>query len=457
MLQDTSITRGYTQKYLRQRKFFLFLPAFVLPLISFLLWYVGVIGSTQTIDNSAMKAGGLNMTLPGANTAKDSSWSKLNFYEAADKEAAKKASLARNDPYYQLSPLEDQEIIDSNLLPVSTKSKGEYNAAHQLPANSLLSHISTKDPNELKVYEKLDALNKALATENDKANLSNNSEKVPAVPKIQNNKDEVERLEAMMQQVQNTGNNSNPEMEQINSMLEKVLDIQHPERVKERLSEKLLPSSQSSLLTVVKQNDVLTVSSLQSEENVAVADTIYDQQEPREATTLNQFYSIGDDREESVATSNIIEAVIPESQTIVNGAVMKLQLKNDVNVKDILVPKGTFLYGTSSINNERLIISISSIKYLDNILPVALSVYDLDGMEGIYTPGAITRDVAKQSSDQVAQGMSLSTLDNSLGAQAATAGIQAAKTLISKKAKLVRITVSAGYEVLLRDVKQKIE
>lgn len=457
MLQDTSITQGYTQKYLRQRKFFLFLPAFVLPLISFLLWSFGVVGSSQASDNSAVKAGGLNMTLPGANTAKDSSWSKLNFYEAADKEAARRASLARNDPYYQLSPLEDQEDIDSNLLPVSTKSKSEYNAMQQLSANGLSSHISTKDPNELKVYEKLDALNKALSSENDKADLSRNNENTSAVPEMKNNQAEVERLEAMMQQLQSTSNNSNPEMDQINSMLEKVLDIQHPERVKERLSEKLLTSPQSSLLTVVKQNDGLTVSSLQSEENIASTDTIYDQQEPGEAVTLNKFYSIGDEREERSAKTNIIEAVIPESQTLVNGAVIKLQLKNDINVKDILVPKGTFLYGACSINNERLIINISSVKYLDNILPVALSVYDLDGMEGIYAPGAITRDVAKQSSDQVTQGMSLSTLDNSLGAQAATAGIQAAKTLISKKTKLVRIAVSAGYEVLLRDAKQKVE
>jgi hypothetical protein len=35
--------------------------------------------------------------------------------------------------------------------------------------------------------------------------------------------------------------------------------------------------------------------------------------------------------------------------------------------------------------------------------------------------------------------------------QAANAGIQAAKSLISKKVKLVKVTVKAGYKILLKD------
>jgi len=42
-----------------------------------------------------------------------------------------------------------------------------------------------------------------------------------------------------------------------------------------------------------------------------------------------------------------------------------------------------------------------------------------------------------------------------LGAQAASAGIETARDLISKKVKLVKVTVKAGYQVLLRDEKQK--
>jgi len=79
----------------------------------------------------------------------------------------------------------------------------------------------------------------------------------------------------------------------------------------------------------------------------------------------------------------------------------------------------------------------------------------MDGMNGIYIPGAITRDVAKQSADRTIQDIGLTSVDPSLGAQAASAGIEAARDLISKKVKLVKVTVKSGYQVLLRDEKQK--
>lgn len=92
---------------------------------------------------------------------------------------------------------------------------------------------------------------------------------------------------------------------------------------------------------------------------------------------------------------------------------------------------------------------------MDMRVPVALSVYDMDGMAGIYIPGAITRDVAKQSTDNALQSVALNSLDPSIGAQAASAGIETAKTLISKKVKLVRVTVKAGYQILLKDNNNK--
>ena len=79
----------------------------------------------------------------------------------------------------------------------------------------------------------------------------------------------------------------------------------------------------------------------------------------------------------------------------------------------------------------------------------------MDGLKGIYVPGAITRDVAKQSADRSLQTIGVTSLDPSLRAQAASAGIEAAKTLFSKKVKLIRVTVKADYQVLLKDEKQK--
>jgi len=53
------------------------------------------------------------------------------------------------------------------------------------------------------------------------------------------------------------------------------------------------------------------------------------------------------------------------------------------------------------------------------------------------------------------QSIGLTSLDPSWSAQAASAGVEAAKTLFSKKVRLIKVTVKAGYQVLLKDEKQK--
>jgi conjugative transposon TraM protein len=147
--------------------------------------------------------------------------------------------------------------------------------------------------------------------------------------------------------------------------------------------------------------------------------------------------------------------MVHQSQVVVEGSTVKLRLLTDVFINGKLVPKDNFVFGTASLEGERLVIKINSIRYNSSLYPVDLSVFDIDGIEGVYIPGAITRDVAKQSADRVIHEVSLATSDPSVKAQAATAGIEAAKTLLSKKAKLIKVTIKAGYQVLLRDEKQK--
>ena len=119
-----------------------------------------------------------------------------------------------------------------------------------------------------------------------------------------------------------------------------------------------------------------------------------------------------------------------------------------------ILQKDQFVYGTASLSNERLKIMINSIRYQNSILPVSLDVYDMDGMAGIYIPGSISRDVSKQSADQAISGIGLTTgpVIGCTGCQCA--GIQAAKTLLSKKVKLVKVNLRAGYQVLLKNSNQ---
>ncbi|WP_448635361.1 conjugative transposon protein TraM [Pedobacter panaciterrae] len=152
---------------------------------------------------------------------------------------------------------------------------------------------------------------------------------------------------------------------------------------------------------------------------------------------------------------NAIEAVVHENQVLVNGSTVKLRLLDTIHVKGTIIPKDNFVYGTVSLEGERLTIKIKGLRFKKSLFPVQLSVFDIDGLDGIYIPGAIARDVAKQSADQTIQAIGMSTFDQSLGVQAAGAGIEAAKSLFSKKIKLIKVMVKAGYKVLLRDDQQK--
>lgn len=167
---------------------------------------------------------------------------------------------------------------------------------------------------------------------------------------------------------------------------------------------------------------------------------------------MGGFYSLGQENEAETAT-NAISAVIHESQILVNGSVVKLRLTSAIMVNGVLIPKDHFVFGTAALKGERLTVRITSLQYASSIFQVDLSVYDMDGMEGIYVPGAIARDVAKSSADRSMQSLGVTSLDDSWSSQATGAGIEAAKTLFSKKVKLVKVTVKAGYQVLLYDKK----
>ncbi len=245
--------------------------------------------------------------------------------------------------------------------------------------------------------------------------------------------EDVERLEGMMQNI-GSSNGDDSDMHHLNSMMEKILDIQHPERVKDRLKEASSKKDQKKFL-VDKQPTNTSVASLETDS--------------ADQDGVLGFYSL----QKSIlsAGQNTIGAVVHENQTLVNGGVIKLRLLQDVHINAILVHKDNFIFGIVSLNGERLEAEISSIRFNNSLLPVRLEVYDLDGLAGIYIPGAITRDVAKGSVDNAAQMLEVSSLDPSIKAQATTAGLSAVKSLLSKKVKLVKVTVKAGYKLLLKN------
>ena len=417
----------HSAKFLRQRKMMMVLPLLTIPFLTMAFWALGG-GQVSESKNSENNKTGLNLQLPDANLKDDKNEDKLSFYKEADADSLKREEILHNDPYYKDSISDKQ-----NTFMPSTE-----NIYNPLPPNTNLNsspYNTGTDANEQKIYQKINELNKQI-NQPDISSASYNKQDQP-VQASENNEQfskQVDRLQEMMQQMNNKAE-VNPEMQQLNGTLDKILDIQNPGTLKENLKEKSLLQKQVAFSVSKHSND----------DNVSLLDTTN-----KTIATGTGFYGI-DDNVTKEEENSAIEAVVHESQTLVNGAVIKLRLLADIYINGNLIPKDNFIFGTASLNDERLEVEINSIRNNKSLFPVKLEVYDLDGLPGIYIPGAITRDVAKQSADNSLQLMELTSMDPSIKAQAAATGINAAKTLLSKKAKQVKVMIKAGYKVLLKD------
>jgi len=356
----------------RKRKMLLILPLLVIPFLTLAFWAMG--GGKKSAPTTDRKQG-LNLHLPQANLEEDKVLDKLGFYDKADKDSMKLEEWMRSDPYYKKS-------LDE---PLSSPQ----------PEEKLMQRITQLQ----------DEISKPASYEYPIAK-----------------KDFSAELESMMQTIEKPAA-EDPEIKQLEGALDKILDIQHPERVKERLNQK----------RAVETTQLLTVSEQASSDTISKGFYGLDQPMPTDLT------------------SNAIEAVVHENQSLVNGAVIKIRLLQDIYIKDEKIPKDNFVFGIAKLNDERLHIEISSIRSRNSLFNVKLEVFDMDGLPGVYIPGAINRDVAKQSADNSLQLLEMSSLDPSFKAQATAAGIGAAKNLFSKKIKLVKVVVKAGYKILLKD------
>ncbi len=392
----------------RKRKMMLVLPVLVIPFLTLAFYAMGG-GSIK--KEKSVSINGLNLKLPEANLKEDKSLDKLSFYDKADKDSAKLAEWMRSDPYYK-EKTENREPFTNELEELTQNTATKFNQRLNISPYEK-SMINPED----QVMQKLSLLQKELNKN------STTSYKEPE-SYAKNNTDpvfsnEVNRLEGMINMM-NSGNNEDPEMKQVSSVMDKILDIQHPERVKERIKEKSL----------LQTANAMKVS------NRADGDS-----------TVNGFYGI--ENETELKSNNAIEAVVNENQVLVNGGIIKLRLLQDMFINNQKIPAGNFIYGAVGLNGERLEVEINSIRSGSNLYNVKMELHDMDGLAGIYIPGAITRDVAKQSADNSLQMMELTTLDPSLKAQATSAGINTIKSLLTKKVKLIKVMVKAGYKVFL--------
>lgn len=157
---------------------------------------------------------------------------------------------------------------------------------------------------------------------------------------------------------------------------------------------------------------------------------------------------------EGIKDKNSIRACVNQTITLTSGKELQIRLLEPMIAGNIRIPANTILVGACRIGNERMEVTITSIQYAGNIIPVELQVYDLDGQRGISVPGNDEINAAKEIASQMAQsaGSSITITDDAGSQFAADMGkslIQGASQYVSKKMSVVKVTVKANYGLLL--------
>ena len=157
---------------------------------------------------------------------------------------------------------------------------------------------------------------------------------------------------------------------------------------------------------------------------------------------------------EGIKDKNSIRACVNQTITLTSGKELQIRLLEPMIAGNIRIPANTILVGACRIGNERMEVTINSIQYAGNIIPVELQVYDLDGQRGISVPGSDEINAAKEIASQMAQsaGSSITITDDAGSQFAADMGkslIQGASQYVSKKMSVVKVTLKANYQLLL--------
>ena len=123
-----------------------------------------------------------------------------------------------------------------------------------------------------------------------------------------------------------------------------------------------------------------------------------------------------------VPGKNTIAACVQGDQTVTDGQTVRLRLLEPMRVSGRTIPRNTTLVGTARLQGERLEIGIGSLEYQGNIIPVELAVYDSDGQAGIFVPGSMETDAAKEIGANMGSSLGSSiNISTDAGAQLASA------------------------------------
>ena len=174
-------------------------------------------------------------------------------------------------------------------------------------------------------------------------------------------------------------------------------------------------------------------------------------------TTSDYFNTLAQNEQEP----KLIKAIIDENVKATDGSRVRLRLLDDVEINEHVVKRGSYLYATmSGFSSQRVKGNINSIMVDDELVKVHLSLYDTDGLEGLYVPSSQFRETSKEvASGAVSGNMNMNTSGtgssfSQWGMQAVQNAYQKTSNAIGKAIKKNKVKLKYGTFVYIINSKE---
>ncbi len=166
-----------------------------------------------------------------------------------------------------------------------------------------------------------------------------------------------------------------------------------------------------------------------------------------------QFYTPGSSQQ-AVEPKNSIKACVHETQTITGESFVHLRLLEPAQTPNRAIEQGTILTAHTKFQAGRLQLKVTSMELDGNIIPVDITIYDLDGQEGLYVPyspeiNALTEMAGNMSQTSGTSLMLTQSAGQQVAADLSRGVVQGISGYFSKKIKTPKITLKAGHLLFL--------
>ena len=153
-----------------------------------------------------------------------------------------------------------------------------------------------------------------------------------------------------------------------------------------------------------------------------------------------------------------------EGITIASGQEVKIRLLEPLRIVEgknsTIIPMGTLISTVAKIGSDRLYLTVNSIYLVDAMYEVNITIYDIDGREGINVPSLLGTKNQGQYLSNLTQPISgaqyfapsgtvAQQVGSSIAVNLAQNAIQAGSQMIRKKTRTTKVTIRSNYKIIL--------